>query len=74
MVSFDVTNLPTKVPLKYTIKLVLGRLCGLEHSCPKFINLKSDWYSRCLDRSDMQKLLEMATSDAHFSFNNKHYQ
>ena len=74
MMSFDVTSLFTKVPLTYTIKLILDRMYGPEHDCPKLIKLRTDWCSKFLDRSDINKLLDMATSDTHFSFNNKYYQ
>lgn len=74
MVSFDVTSLFTKVPLTYTINLILNRMYGTEHNCPQFIKSKTDWCSKCLNRHDMEKLLNMATSDTHFSFNNKYYQ
>ncbi|CAF2144860.1 unnamed protein product [Rotaria magnacalcarata] len=74
MVSFDVTSLFTKVPLSYTINLILDKMYGPEHYCPKFIKVKSDWCSKCLNRHDMKTLLDIATSDTHFSFNNLHYQ
>ncbi|CAF1686987.1 unnamed protein product [Rotaria magnacalcarata] len=47
---------------------------GPEHYCPKFIKVKSDWCSKCLNRHNMKILLDIATSDTHFSFNNLHYQ
>ena len=74
MISFDVTSLFTKVPLTYTIDLVLNRMYGPEHNCPKYIRSHSDWCTRCLNRKDMKKLLNIATSDTHFSFNNIYYQ
>ena len=74
MISFDVTSLFTKVPLAYTIKLILDRMYEPEHDCPKLIKRRTDWCSKCLDRSDMNKLLDITTSDTHFSFNNKYYQ
>ena len=74
MVSFDVTSLFTKVPLTYTINLILNQMYGPEHNCPQFIKLKSDWCSKCLNRHDMEKLLNMATSGTHFYFNNKYYE
>ncbi|CAF2134469.1 unnamed protein product [Rotaria magnacalcarata] len=73
MISFDVTSLFTKVPLSYTIGLILDKMYGPEHNCPTFIKQKSDWCSRCLNRYDMKQLLETATSETHFSFNNEHY-
>ena len=74
MISFDVTSLFTKVPLTYTIDLVLNRMYEPEHNCPKYIRSHSDWCIRCLNRKDMKKLLNIATSDTHFSFNNIYYQ
>ncbi|CAF3441300.1 unnamed protein product [Rotaria socialis] len=74
MVSFHVTGLFTKVPLSYTINLILDKMYEPEHICPKFIKVKSDWYSKCLDRNYMKTLLDIATFDTHFSFNNLYYQ
>ena len=73
MISFDVTSLFTKIPLSYTINLILNKLYGPEHTCPQFIKDTSDWCSKCLDRHDMNQLLITATSDTHFSFNNEYY-
>ena len=73
MISFDVTSLFTKIPLSYTINLILNKLYGPEHTCPQFIKDTSDWCSKCLDRHDMNQLLVTATSDTHFSFNNQYY-
>ena len=74
MMSFDVTSQFTKVPLAYTIKLILDRMYGPERDCPKLIKLRTDRCPKCLDRSDMNKLLDMTTSHTYFSFNNKYYQ
>ncbi len=76
MISFYVTSLFTKVPLEYTIQVILFKLYGLEHNCstrkPKI--KMADWYKRCLDHHDMKTLLDMATSDTHFLFNTKLYR
>ncbi len=76
MISFDVTSLFTKVPLVYTIKVILFKWYGVEHNCstgkPKM--KMADWCKNCLDRHDMRTLLNMATSDTHFLFNGKLYR
>ena len=66
MMSFDITSLFTKVSLAYTIKLILDQMYGPKHDCPKLIKLRNDWCLKCLDRSDMNKLLDMATLDTFF--------
>ena len=76
MVSFDVTNLFTKVPLEYTIDVILDKLYGEKHDCSfKKPRIKMEnWCKKCLDRHDMNTLLTMATLDTHFLFNGKIYR
>ena len=76
MISFDVTSLFTKVPLAYTIKLILDRLYGVGDSCQDEENkkMRENWCITCQNRADLKQLLEIATSDTHFSFNGKYYK
>jgi hypothetical protein len=78
LVSFDVTSLFTNVPLKETIKIVLAELYGDTCHCPiarageKEVVIKNDEKCRwCLDRLDLEWLLQTATSRTHFLFNGK---
>ena len=57
LVSFDVVSLFTKVPLDFTIRIILDKVYK-----DKIIKTK-------LKRNQMKKLLEMCTKEAHFSFN-----
>ena len=43
MVSFDVINLFTKVPLTFTIQLILDKLYGPQHNCNKIKKSKTNW-------------------------------
>lgn len=77
MVSFDVVSLFTKVPLQYTINLILDEIfptCHdnpLESPCRKLSRTKK--CIQCKRRNDFNTLLEAATSKTHFIFNNKMY-
>ena len=62
MVSFDLSNLFTNVPLDYTIKLILDKIYK-----KKLIKTK-------LRRNEMKMLLELCTKEMHFSFNGKIYK
>ena len=61
MVSFDVTNLFTNVPLDFTIDLILKKVYD-----KKLIKTK-------LKREELKELLEICTKEMHFTFNNKMY-
>ena len=74
MVSFDVISLFIKVPLTFTIQLILDKLYGPEHNCSKIKKSKTNWCSKCRNRNDMNKLLNIATSGTHFSFNEEYYR
>ena len=62
MVSFDVSNLFTNVPLDYTIKLILDKIYK-----KKLIKTK-------LKRNELKLLLELCTKEMHFTFNEKIYK
>ena len=62
MVSFDVTNLFTNVPLDFTINLILEKVYNR-----KLVKTK-------LKKSELKELLEVCTKELHFSFNEKIYQ
>ena len=62
MVSFDVTNLFTNVPLDFTIDLILKKVYD-----KKLIKTK-------LKREELKELLEICTKEMHFTFNNKMYR
>ena len=62
MVSFDVSNLFTNVPLDETIKLILDKIYK-----KKLIKTK-------LKRNEMKMLLELCTKEMHFTFDGKIYQ
>ena len=63
MVSFDVSNLFTNVPLDYTIKLILDKVYK-----KKIIKTK-------LKREELKLLLELCTKEMHFTFDgNLHKQ
>jgi hypothetical protein len=62
MVSFDITNLYTNIPVDETIRLILNYLYDIE--APP---------SNVIKRIDMQKLLNFATKKSHFLFNGKVY-
>ena len=62
LVSFDVVSLFTKVPLEFTINLILDRIYR-----DKEINTK-------LNREEMKKLLYLCTKEMHFSYNEKLYR
>ena len=82
MIAFDVTSLLTKVPIAYTINLILDRLYGQSDNCFDNENEKKkikkrkqeNWCSSCQKLQDLKQLLEIATSDTHFTFNGKYYK
>ena len=62
LVSFDVVSLFTKVPLDFTIELILKKIYE-----DRVIATK-------ISRHQMKKLLLMCTKEMHFSFNGRIYQ
>ena len=62
LVSFDVVSLFTKVPLDFTIELILDKVYK-----DKLIETK-------LTRIEMKKLLETCTKEMHFLFNGSVYR
>ena len=62
MVSFDVSNLFTNVPLDFTIDLILKKVYG-----KKMVKTK-------LKKAELKELLEMCTKEMHFTLNGKIYQ
>jgi hypothetical protein len=72
LISFDVTNLFTRVSLDRTIELITLKLYGPEHTCTYNKQIKKpQWCSNCKNRSEMKKLLDISTKDSHFLFNGK---
>ena len=57
MITFDVVSLFTKVPLAYTINLILGRLYGEDDNCQDEKNKKKreDWCTTCQNRADLKQ-------------------
>jgi hypothetical protein len=72
MVSFDVTSLFTKVPLTYTINLILDEMYPTCSSICKY-KQRSRLCVKCRNRSNFEHLLRMATSKTHFIFDKKMY-
>ena len=62
MISFDVSNLFTNVPLEFTIDLILKKVYR-----KKMIKTK-------LKKEELRELLEMYTKEMHFTFDGKIYQ
>ena len=62
MVSFDVSNLFTNVPLEYTIELILKKVYN-----KKLIKTK-------LKRDELRELLRMCTKELHFTYDGKTYK
>ena len=62
LVSFDVVSLFTKVPLDFTINLILKKIYD-----DRAISTK-------ISRQQMKKLLLICTKEMHFSFNGRMYQ
>ena len=62
LVSFDVVSLFTKVPLDFTIDLILNKIYDERQIVTK------------ISRQQMKKLLLICTKEMHFSFNGKMYQ
>ena len=62
LVSFDVVSLFTKVPLDYTIEIILRKIYD-EHRI-----------STKIPRQDLKKLLYMCTKEMHFIFNKRGYR
>ena len=62
MVSFDVSNLFTNVPLEFTIELILKKVYN-----KKLIKTK-------LKREELRELLRMCTKELHFTYDGKTYQ
>ena len=73
MISFDISNLFTNVPLHRTIQIILDKLYGLEHTCTYSDKKRNDWCSKCKNRFEMKYLLEAATKGTNFIFNSKNY-
>lgn len=72
MVSFDVKSLFTNVPLTYTIELILDKMFP---TCFAVCQNKQRSYlcEKCRKRRDFDTLLRIATSETHFTFDNKMY-
>ena len=62
MVSFDVSNLFTNVPLEFTIELILKKVYN-----KKMVKTK-------LKKDELRELLKMCTKELHFTYNGKTYQ
>jgi hypothetical protein len=62
MVSFDVKSLFTNVPVNETIDIILNNLFPSNNS--KYANF---------NKKDFKKLIELAATDPHFTFDNKIY-
>ena len=62
MVSFDVSNLFTNVPLDFTINLILEKVYK-----KKLIKTK-------LKKHELKELLQMCTKELHFTFDDKIYR
>ena len=62
MVSLDVVSLFTKVPLDYTINIILDKIYK-----EKTIRTK-------LSKEELKELIELCTKEMHFSYNEKIYQ
>jgi hypothetical protein len=73
MLSFDIISLFTKVPLNQTIDIILEKLYGKKHTCIFSKEPKDTWCQNCKQRFEMKYLLEMATKETHFLFNDKIY-
>ena len=78
MISFDVINLFTNIPLQETIRIILdelyGESCECETTTPSATKMKSKPCEGCLNRTNMKWLLETATTGTHFHFNGEIYQ
>ncbi|CAF1943380.1 unnamed protein product [Rotaria magnacalcarata] len=74
MLSFDITSLFTKVPIDRTIEIILDKLYESKHTCIVSKDPKYKWCKKCIQRREMQTLLEMATKETHFIFNDKIYR
>ena len=76
LISFDITSLFTNIPLCETIDIILNELYPELCTCSptKKRMKKSDKCSTCLCKANMKWLLETATSETHFYFNNKIYR
>ncbi|CAF1226111.1 unnamed protein product, partial [Didymodactylos carnosus] len=72
MISFDVKNLFTKVPLAYTIDLIIDKLYEKCDLCS--ISRKKMKCRKCEDTEDFRTLLRLATSETHFVYNNNLYE
>jgi hypothetical protein len=72
MVSFDVVSLFTNVSLTFTINYILDQMYPA--SVKACLNIpRSKKCAKCKLRDDFEALLRTATSDTHFTFNNKMY-
>ena len=72
MVSFDVTSLFTRVPLTYTIDLILNKMYPKCSAKCKY-KQRSRLCTECRKRYNFEYLLRLATSKTHFIFDKKMY-
>lgn len=73
MVSFDIINLFINIPLERIIQIILDRLYGPEHTCTYSEEGLDDWCNKCKNRYEMKELLNIATKESSFIFNEKIY-
>ena len=75
LISFDVINLFTMVPLKETIEIILKKLYNDLCNCQTTKKKKttSETCSNCSNRNNMEWLLKTATEQTHFHFNGSIY-
>ncbi|CAF1171249.1 unnamed protein product [Didymodactylos carnosus] len=77
MVSFDIQNLYTQIPIAQTIQIILNKMyphITQNHQCKKQMHSTKHLCANCLNRETLKKLLEMATTQSHFLFNNQLYE
>ncbi|CAF1146977.1 unnamed protein product, partial [Didymodactylos carnosus] len=77
MVSFDIQNLYTQIPIAQTIQIILSKMyphITQNHQCQKQVHSTKHFCPNCLNRETLKTLLEMATTQSHFLFNNQLYE